>query len=168
MAGDILRKTGGWTVELNQPLKGYGREYTEIDIRPATADHVIRWAEQRIPSTFALLSELCNVPEKTLRQLITVDFDRVMMAFLAVMPPLIKADWDAGARPLATPEEQLPEVERYVPPPDQLDPRFPAVAGPVRRLQPKPPEPPPPDDVLPEGGMNMAMPDAIQPVLKHG
>jgi len=68
MTLDILRKTGGWCVELNQPLKlGPNKEITAIEIRPTTADQMIRWGQQRIPSTLALLSELCDVPEKVLQ-----------------------------------------------------------------------------------------------------
>jgi hypothetical protein len=137
-----------------------------VEIRPATADHIIRWAQWRIPSTLALLAELSDIPEKTLRQLTSSDFDRVMLAMINVLPPLIKADWEQGQRPMATPEEELPEAERGVPPPDPLDPRFPAAEGPVRRLQSQPLPPtttsPPEAETPPE--MNMVPPSVIQPV----
>src|SRR4029077_17426134 len=140
---------------IQQPLKGHGKEITQIEIRPPTADHMIRWAQQKIPSSLALLSELCDVPEKLLRKLPSTDFDRVIMAFVHLMPTIIKQDWEAGNRPLATPEEELPPQEQYVPPPDQLDPRFPAVDGPVQRLKRSPPPKPEPESELENGAAMM-------------
>lgn len=164
MTLDILRRTGGWCIELQQPLRlGPTKEITQIEIRPTTADHMIRWGQQRIPSTLALLAELTDVPERVLRQLPSHDFDRVMRALIVgIMPEVMKVDVEQGTRPLATPESEIPEQEAYVPPPDQIDPRFPAVDGPVVRMppgpiiQPKPPEEPAP--------MNMMPPLAARPV----
>ena len=163
MSLDILRKTGGWCVELQQPLVGHGKTHTAVEIRPCTADHVIRWGQWQIPSQLALLAELCDIPEKVLRQLPNYDFERVMLAFANLIPVLIRKDFDEGTRPLASPEEDLPVVERGVPPPDQVDPRFPAHDGPIVRMQPKPmPEPPSPDDG--SGGMNVEAPPTMQAV----
>ncbi len=164
MTLDILRKTGGWAVELQQPLKlGPNHEIAQIEIRPTTADHMIRWAEGRIPSTLALLSELCDVPERALRQLPSADFDRVMLALHNVLPNVIKNDWAEGGRPLATPEESLPAQEVMVPGTDQLDPRFPAAEGPVVRMGNAPLKPPSRDDG--DGsGMSMDMPVTIAAV----
>jgi hypothetical protein len=140
MTLDILRRTGGWCVELQQPLKSRNGDVTAVEIRPPTADHVIRWGAYEIPSILALLSELCELPEKLLRQLPASEFSRVMFAFNNVLPPTI----DTKERLLATPEEQLPEPEQ-VPVPDQIDPRFPAAVGPVVRLKENKPSPPPED-----------------------
>lgn len=171
VAHDTMRRSGGWTVELVTPLKSRGQEITEIDIQPPIAAHTVRWAHARIPSFLALLSELCGIPEKLLLQLPNSDFDRVMFAFIFMMPPVIKAGWESGERPLATPEDDLPADERYVPPPDQLDPRFPAVDGPVVRMKPTPPASAPVIDPDMENGaamMDMAPPSAIAPVHSHG
>ena len=127
MTIDILRKTGGWMVELQQPLMGRSGEITAVEIRRPTADVVIRWGKWQIESTLALMAELTGLPEKVIRQLPNDDFDRVLFALTNVVGPIIKADLETGARPLALEEEQLPEAERGVPPPDPLDPRFPAV-----------------------------------------
>lgn len=160
MTLDILRKTGGWCVELQRPLMvGPGREITQVEIRPTTADHMIRWMEGRIPSTLALLAELSDVPEPVLRQLLTADFDRVLMALHSVLPPIIKKDWEEGSRPLSTPEAEL-DTQQYVPAPDQIDPRFPAADGPVVRMGTGPLRPPQPDDDVPD--MNLTAPSAVQ------
>jgi hypothetical protein len=168
---DILRRTGGWCVELQQPLKGNSGDIPAIEIRPTTADQIIRWAQGQIPSTLALLSELCGVPERTLRQLPNQDFERVMLAMTYLMPAIVKADWEKGDRPLATPNEELVQQEDYVPPPDPVDPRFPLVDGPVRRMPPNPPAnakgPVASSVPEPEGDaalMNMAAPPVITPV----
>lgn len=173
MTLDILRRTGGWCVELQQPLKlGPGKEISQIEIRPMTADQTIRWAEERIPSTLALLSELCDVPEKAIRQLPQTEFDRVMMALTSVVSNTVKKSWEAGTRPLATPEEQVSpdEPELFVPAVDQIDPRFPAADGPVVRMGTAPLKPPPrrgaddDDDGGGGSGMDMSMPQTITAV----
>jgi Phage tail assembly chaperone proteins, E, or 41 or 14 len=147
MTLDILRRTGGWCVELQYPLKHHSGDITSIEIRPPTADHVIRWGSYEIESMLALLSRLCDLPENLLRQLPTADFDRVMFAFMNVVGPSIKADIEGGKRSLATADAELPESER-VPVPDQKDPRFPAIDGPVVRLAEKKPAPPPEDQPM--------------------
>ena len=161
MTTTTLKRNGSWVVELQQPLHGFGREHTEITIRPATADHMIRWGLQQVPSTMALLAELCDIPEKILRQLPIQDFNRVMLALNHVVPDNVKTDWNEGNRPLATAEEELPLQEQGIPPPDPEDPRFPKVDGPVVRMKPGPPTSPEPVD---DGGMNLAPPTAMHAV----
>lgn len=140
MTLDILRKTGGWCVELQQPLKTHAGEVTAIEIRSLTADHVIRWDNFEISSQLALLSELCGVSERSLRQLPATEFSRVMFAFNNMLPPT----FNTKDRLMATPDDQLPPEE--IPPPDQQDPRFPATSGPVVRLTERKPPVPPPED----------------------
>jgi len=154
MTLDILRKHGGWCVELQQPLKYRGDDVSAIELRRPTAEQTIRWSNWQIPSTLALLSELCGLPEKLIRQLPSDDFERVMFALTNVVPPWLKTDMDEGKRPLATPDEVLAEAEQAVVVPDQQDPRFPAVDGPVVRLREREPKPTPP----PEKPINLAPP----------
>ena len=141
MTLDILRRTGGWCIELQQPLKYRSGDITAIEIRPLTADLIIRWSNFEITSMFALLSRMCDLPEKLLRQLPQQDFERVMTAFMIAVGPNIKAECEAGKRSLATPEEEMPE-EESVPVPDQIDPRFPVTNSPVVRLKENKPSPP--------------------------
>jgi hypothetical protein len=74
MTLDLLRRTGGWCVELRQPLVTHSGEVSAIEIRPPTADMMIRWNAYEITSSLALLSRLCDLPEKVLRQLGADDF----------------------------------------------------------------------------------------------
>jgi hypothetical protein len=149
MTIDILRKTGGWCIELQQPLKRHGGDLTVIEIRKPTADIVIRWSSYGIVSVLALLSELCGLPEKTLRQLPSDDFDRVFFALLHTVPAVMKGEIEEGKRALATADEDLPP-DQQVPPPDPIDPRFPVAAGPVVRLtERKPPAEEPPMNFAP-------------------
>lgn len=154
MSLDILRKSGGWCVELQLPLKtAAGKEISQIEIRRPRADNAIRWNERRYASTLALLSELCDVPENLLRELTTEDFDRVMLAFYNVVPKTIQTDFAGGMLPLATPEEESRAAPDWAPPPDQQDPRFPKVEGPVQRMpQPARPAPTPLEE---EQGMSL-------------
>jgi hypothetical protein len=160
MSIDILRRSGGWCVELQYPLRGHAGDISAIEIRRPTGDHVIRWGEGAIVSLLALLSELSDVPEKLLRQLPSNEFDRVIFALLQTIPAAMKADLEKGERPLATPEYELPPSER-VPAPDQIDPRFPAVDGPVQRIRQEPPAVVPAAD---GSGMNLTAPSVSQPV----
>jgi len=136
MPGNTLKRTGQWAVELLTPLHHQGREITEIVISPPGFEHVIRWGLQEIPSTLALLAELTGLPEKLLRMITYPDVDRVMLAFTALMPATIQADFSKGTRPFATPIDELP-VDQIIN--DQIDPRYPHVDGPVQRnIEPVP------------------------------
>jgi hypothetical protein len=163
MSLEILRKTGGWCIELQQPLKTYNGEMAAIEIRPPSADHVIRWAAYEIPSILALLSDLCGVTEKQLRQLSAQDFERVYFALRYVVPSSIRVDIEENKRVLATPEEDIPE-DQSIPPPDQSDPRFPDPGGPVVRLTERKPPPSPPPPLPEDQPMNFAPPPVSEVV----
>ena len=142
MASDTLRKSGGWCVELRYPVKHHiAGEISAIEIRKPNADQVIRWRQDQYPSILAFLSQLCGVQERVLRQLDSDDFDRVIFAFMNCMPSAVKDDLGESKKPLATPDDELPEAER-VPIPDQVDPRFPVADGPVVRFTEKKTSPP--------------------------
>jgi hypothetical protein len=145
-----MRKHGGWCVELVHPLKHQGADIAAIEIRRPNADQVIRWRQGHYASILAFVSQLCGVSERLLRQLDSDDFDRIIFAFMNCMPPAIKDDLESSGKPLATPDEELSRIEP-APVPDQRDPRFPAVDGPVVRLAEKkpPPEEPPAMDFSP-------------------
>ena len=138
-----MRKTGGWCVELMYPLKHQSGEIAAIEIRRPRADQVIRWRDGSYMSILAFLSELTGISERQLRQLDLEDFDRVIFAFMNCMPGSVKDDLAATTKPLATPEHYLEEKEP-VPAADQIDPRFPAVDGPVVRFADVMPKPAPP------------------------
>ena len=147
MALDILRRTGGWMVELAVPIKVGNKDVTEIEIKAPTISILTRWQSGAIASSMALLSELCGIPEQSLVNIAYPDADRVLMALFNVVPQPIKSDFTAGARPLASEGDQIPEPDPGTRPVAVDDPRFPHHDGPVQPLAPAPPpspEPPPP------------------------
>jgi hypothetical protein len=167
MPSNTLKRDGSWVVELLMPIKdNQNRDINEITISSPGFEHVIRWGTQEIPSTLALLSELTGLPEKMLRTITYPDVDRVMLAFTAILPPAIKADFAKGARPFATAMDELPPG-----PPlnDPIDPRYPRVDGPVQRMPSSMPGPkvvPSPDTPAQsdDGGVVAAMPETMRAV----
>jgi hypothetical protein len=146
---NTLKRDGSWVVELLVPLKHADKEVGEVAIRSPGLEHVIRWGQGEIPSTLALLAELCDLPERLLRTITYPDVDRVMLAFTAMMPEVIQRDFRDSKRPLASDVDELPNGQVD----DQHDPRFPHVDGPVQRF----PRPAPKE---PEGtGMNLDPPE---------
>jgi hypothetical protein len=104
--------------------------------------------------------------------MVAPDIDRVLIAFSAILPASILASIRDRNAPLATPEETLVQQEPATGIPDQQDPRFPHVAGEVRRfpeppqfhapaVRPPQPKPPPNEDQL---GVDIAMPETMRPV----
>lgn len=134
---DTLRRDGGWTVELITPVKTGQGDVSIIDISPPSFNHVIRWGSDEIPSTLALLSELSGVSEATLKALTYPDVNRVMKAFYEVLPPELRSQFEKGAKPLATPADEMTDAQLIAEQRasvDQVDPRFPAIDGPVTRV----------------------------------
>jgi hypothetical protein len=137
---DILRRTGGWCVELAVPVKHGMQTIDAVEIRAPSIETVVRWGQGEFPSSMALLAELSGVPEMVLRQITYPDADRIIMALYSVMPQPLKNDFTNAVRPLATPPDQLPPEEPGTRPVDQTDPRFPADPmlrpGSVHRFEP--------------------------------
>jgi hypothetical protein len=131
-----MRNDGTFVVELYTPLKHQNREIEYIVIQAPRYEHSIRWNRGEIPSGFALLAELTNLPERLLRQVTNPDIDRITFALFA-QAKFAQTDVFEGKIPLATPDEQLPE-DMETPIVDQVDPRFPHVEGPIKRF-PAPP-----------------------------
>jgi hypothetical protein len=152
MSLDILRRTGGWCVELIQPVIHKGVKIDQIEIRSPDLSQVARWGRGEIPSTMRMLQELSDTPEIALLSLKYPDVDRVLMAYYQVVPQSMKDDFTNSRLPLITPPELMTEETARTN--DQLDPRFPKADGPVRRFEQPPkvaqqsPEPEPDfDDV---------------------
>lgn len=155
MTIDILRKTGGWLVELQQPLKHHGKDVLAVELRAATANTVIRWEDGKFLSTLGMVSEMSGLPERLLRELDAKDLDRVLLALSCMLPPVMQEAMRTQRLPLATPDDEMNESQK-LPVDDQIDPRFPAVDGPVHRMKPK--EPPKSDDEA----MNLSPPGTVE------
>jgi hypothetical protein len=132
-----MRRDGSFVVELYTPLKYQGRGVDHIIIQAPRYEHTIRWNRGDIPSGFALLAELCGLPERLLRQVMSPDIERITVALFS-QAKFAQADVFEGRRPLATPDELLPEPEPESQMVDQVDPRFPHFEGPIKRF-PGPP-----------------------------
>lgn len=172
-----MRNDGTFVVELYTSLKYQNRDIDHIIIQAPRYEHSIRWNRGEIPSGFALLAELCNLPERLLRQVANPDIDRITFALFA-QAKFAQTDVFEGKIPLATPDEQLPETEE-VKMVDQVDPRFPHFDGPIQRF-PTPPvtqvpgaapasAPPPPPGPAPESStenfdLGLAGPEAMRQV----
>lgn len=140
-----MRRDGGFTVELIQPIERDGGLLDAITIHPPRLVHLVRWQDGVIVSRIGLLAELCGVPETVLQRLAFPDVDRVMFAFNYVLPDAIRASVVDGSHPLTTPVSEDTPVDQQVKDPD--DPRFPYVPG--ARKFPAPPVvnlPQPPTD----------------------
>lgn len=161
-----LKRDGGWTVELMNPVAGV----EQLDIRPLNLEHTIRWARAEIPSVLALLEDLTGVKENILIQLNGPDIERVLMAFALMVPSSIKGDFDNGRRPLATPIEAMSDEQReeYVynklDQNDPEDPRFPKVDGLVRRYrEPQQPVKQPSEQAAEQTADEAAIEEALKP-----
>jgi hypothetical protein len=132
-----MRRDGTFVVELYTPLKYQGREVDHIIIQAPRYEHTIRWNREEIPSGFALLAELSGLPERLLRQVVSPDIERITVALFS-QAKFAQGDVFEGRRPLATPDELLPEQEAETKLADQVDARFPHFEGPIKRF-PSPP-----------------------------
>jgi hypothetical protein len=151
-----IKKNGGWTVELSDPIG----KVDKLNLQPCSLDHTIRWARGEIPSVLALLAEMTGVKESELKKLTGQDSDRVFVAFSFIVPQQIKQDFEKGNRPLATPvelmtgEQRYEEIDSQV---DEQDPRFPKVQGEVQRFKQ-------PEEAAETGGVDISAPDVMKKV----
>jgi hypothetical protein len=163
---DILRRTGGWCVELVVPIRQGDRTIEQIEIKPPSIKTLTRWQRGQIPSSMALLAELSGISEALLVNITYPDADRVLLALFNIVPQAIKASFTDGDRPLASPEEAAPAPEPGQRPLADDDPRFPAADGPVVPLSPPPPPQMPPQPIPPQDGLGFKMdaPDVMRRV----
>jgi hypothetical protein len=78
-----------------------GRKLTSLDVDACRLDHLVRWQEGQIASSMALLAELTRMPEMQLMMLTFPDADRVLAAFLEIVPTPIRDDISNGKVPLS-------------------------------------------------------------------
>ena len=106
-------KNGGRTVQLFIPFDYKGKKIEAITFAPMRFGHTMRWAEGAWSASFGLLVELAGVEEGVIRELRYPDADRVMEAFLSMMPPDVRSDISEGRIP------QKREEARQEAPPQQ-------------------------------------------------
>jgi hypothetical protein len=154
MADITIKRDGSWAVELSRPLiKANGHRISTLVIRPLKFDQTIRIMENDVVSAMSLLAEMCDLPERLLRELVSPDSELALLAFYNVLPEALRTT--VRELPLATPKDELPEPDapeaEVV---DQEDPRFPQSDEPVQRF-PTPPVVNIPEQEVGEPGLNI-------------
>jgi hypothetical protein len=118
-----LDKSGGRRIELFVPFEYEGKMVEAVEIGAPQFDHVIRWQEGEYKNALALLSAMSGMTQVSLRKLRYPDAERVFVAFMDMLPDVIRADVQAGIAPRGgePPEEfdlspaQRDAVERATP-----------------------------------------------------
>jgi hypothetical protein len=116
----VSNKLGGRTVQLFIPFEHGGKTIFEIVLSPFRFGDTLRWGEGEFPTSLALLTELAGVDEAVIRDLRYPDVDRVMSAFIDMLPQDLRDDIANGRVPVkrgqATPAEPAtptPPAEPY-------------------------------------------------------
>jgi hypothetical protein len=102
-------RQGGRKIELYIPFKWKGRSYTALNIGPCSLDHLMRWQEGKFKTSIALLADMSGQPEAMIRRICYPDIDRVLAAFVDMVPAAIQADIGQGAVPVT--ESQAKPLE---------------------------------------------------------
>lgn len=99
-------RRGERVVDLFVPIDVLGVEHTEIRFRAVQLDHMLRWDEGGITSAIALMAELAELDEMSIRLITYPDAELVMNEFLAHVPALIREDILQRRVPQSTPLNQ--------------------------------------------------------------
>jgi hypothetical protein len=94
-------RDGGRRIELFVPIEFLKRKIDAVTIKPCKLDHFIRWENGEISTALALLSELTGLQQAELRQINYPDIERVMAAFVSMLPAKIAANIDRGEVPIS-------------------------------------------------------------------
>jgi hypothetical protein len=138
-------RDGGRCIELFVPIEFLKAKIDAVTIRPVKLDHFLRWESGEISTALALLSELTGLQQAALRQINYPDIERVMAAFVNMLPAKIAENINRGEVPVAgnptvplSPVQQAALEEEMVsaaelPPPPQSEEPAPAEPSPTRR-----------------------------------
>ena len=141
-------RDGGRRIELFVPVEFLRVKIDAVTIKPVKLDHFLRWESGEISTALALLSELTGLQQAALRQINYPDIERVMAAFVNMLPAKIAENIDRGEVPVAgnptvplSPIQQAVLEEEMAPPapPPPLEEPAPAESTPVRRSNKKAP-----------------------------
>ena len=94
-------RDGGRHIELFVPVEFLKQKVDAVTIKPVKLDHFIRWESGEIATALALLSELSGLQQTALRQINYPDIERVMAAFVSMLPAKIAANIERGEVPVA-------------------------------------------------------------------
>lgn len=131
---ETLTRDGGRRIELFVPVEFAKKKIDAVRIRPVKLDHFLRWESGEISTALALLSELSGLQQAALRQINYPDIERVMGAFVAMLPAKIAENINRGEVPIAgQPTVPLSPVQQAAAEEPQ------AAAPPVEMPPPAPP-----------------------------
>ena len=138
-------RDGGRRIELFVPVEFIKQKIDAVTIKPVKLDHFIRWQSGEISTALALLSELTGLQQAALRQINYPDIERVMAAFVSMLPARIAANIEREEVPIAgNPTVPLSPVQQAA----LEEERAQAEAEPMAAPPPAPP-PPPVEDPTP-------------------
>jgi len=106
-----MDKGGGRTIHLFIPFEFKGKTVSTIVLAPVCLGHTLRWAKGEFKDSNALLVELAGVEEGIIRSVRYPDADRMMEAFISMLPPDIRQDVAAGNVPPKPFEDDPPEEQ---------------------------------------------------------
>jgi hypothetical protein len=98
---ETLTRDGGRRIELFVPVEFVKKKIDAVTIKPVKLDHFLRWESGEISTALALLSELSGLQQAALRQINYPDIERVMGAFVSMLPPKIAENINRGEVPVA-------------------------------------------------------------------
>jgi hypothetical protein len=92
-------KEGGRKVELFLPFMVGDKNIVAIEFSPVTWGHTLDWQAGKYQRTFDLMLDLAGVDDTVLRGLKYPDVDRVVTAFMELLPTEIRDDMANGHIP---------------------------------------------------------------------
>lgn len=110
---ETLLRDGGRRIELFVPVEYAKKKIDAVTIKPVKLDHFLRWESGEIATALALLSELSGLQQAALRQINYPDIERVMGAFVGMLPAKIAENINRGEVPVAgSPTVSLSPVQQ--------------------------------------------------------
>jgi hypothetical protein len=100
-----------------------GREVSNVTIKPCQLDHLMRWRDGQIESSLSLLAQLTGLSELELRQITFPDAERLLNAFLEVLPSTIRDDIESGRNPAGA--ASMPDFSEPIEPQPEYPPETP-------------------------------------------
>ena len=129
-------KAGGRAVELFIPFDHNGKRIERIVLGPFRFGDLLRWTDGDFKKSLDLIVEMAGVDELVIRNLRYPDADRVMEAFMSILPNEVRDDIANGRIPQKQQAEPVPE-ERVTngsgepPPPERVNLQGPGVPLPM-------------------------------------
>lgn len=101
-------KKGGRRVDLFLPFSVGDKKITCIEFGPVTWGHTMDWQAGKYAKSIDLMLDLAQVDGEVLRGLMYPDVERVLTAFMDLLPNEIREDLAAGRVPGEVPPLEIP------------------------------------------------------------